>query len=150
MPWRSPRPAYRASTWRSGTVRTAGRDPPPPDVRRALLTQKCYAEGLRALYMFTASYQDPVIAQHVSGADAALAARVSDLLLPVVKGVGSERAYQCLAESLQTLGGSGFLEDYPLEQYVRDAKIDSLYEGTTASRRRTSFSARSFATRAWP
>jgi Acetyl-CoA dehydrogenase C-terminal like/Acyl-CoA dehydrogenase, C-terminal domain len=49
-----------------------------------------------------------------------------------VKGVGSERAYQCLTESLQTLGGSGFLQDYPIEQYIRDAKIDSLYEGTTA------------------
>ena len=44
----------------------------------------------------------------------------------------SERAYEILTESLQTLGGSGFLMDYPLEQYIRDAKIDSLYEGTTA------------------
>uniref|UniRef100_UPI00245600A8 acyl-CoA dehydrogenase C-terminal domain-containing protein n=1 Tax=Nocardia asiatica TaxID=209252 RepID=UPI00245600A8 len=42
------------------------------------------------------------------------------------------RAYQYLTESLQTLGGSGFLQDYPIEQYIRDAKIDSLYEGTTA------------------
>ena len=68
----------------------------------------------------------------MSGADAELAERVNDLLLPIVKGVGSERAYQCLTESLQTLGGSGFLQDYPIEQYIRDAKIDSLYEGTTA------------------
>jgi hypothetical protein len=58
--------------------------------------------------------------------------RVNDLLLPVVKGVGSERAYEMLSLSLQTLGGSGFLQDYPIEQYIRDAKIDSLYEGTTA------------------
>ena len=68
----------------------------------------------------------------MSGADAELAERVNDLLLPIVKGVGSERAYQCLTESLQTFGGSGFLQDYPIEQYIRDAKIDSLYEGTTA------------------
>jgi hypothetical protein len=61
-----------------------------------------------------------------------MAHRVNDLLLPVVKGVGSERAYEILTESLQTLGGSGFLTDYPIEQYIRDAKIDSLYEGTTA------------------
>ena len=61
-----------------------------------------------------------------------MAHRVDDLLLPVVKGVGSERAYEILTESLQTLGGSGFLQDYPIEQYIRDAKIDSLYEGTTA------------------
>ncbi|MHA3024459.1 acyl-CoA dehydrogenase [Mycobacterium sp. BMJ-28] len=103
-----------------------------PDVRRALLTQKSYAEGLRALYLFTAAHQDPAAASIVSGADEAMAERVNDLLLPIVKGVGSERAYQCLTESLQTFGGSGFLQDYPIEQYIRDAKIDSLYEGTTA------------------
>ena len=61
-----------------------------------------------------------------------LAAAVNDLLLPIVKGVGSERASEMLVLSLQTLGGSGYLQDYPVEQYVRDAKIDSLYEGTTA------------------
>ena len=49
----------------------------------------------------------------------------------MVKGVGSERSYEMLTLSLQTLGGSGFLQDYPIEQYIRDAKIDSLYEGTT-------------------
>ena len=49
----------------------------------------------------------------------------------MVKGVGSERSYELLTLSLQTLGGSGFLQDYPIEQYIRDAKIDSLYEGTT-------------------
>jgi alkylation response protein AidB-like acyl-CoA dehydrogenase len=103
-----------------------------PDVRRALMTQKSYAEGLRALYLYTAAHQDPAAAAVVSGADPKLAERVNDLLLPIVKGVGSERAYQTLTESLQTFGGSGFLQDYPIEQYIRDAKIDSLYEGTTA------------------
>ncbi|HUB55372.1 MAG TPA: acyl-CoA dehydrogenase [Mycobacterium sp.] len=103
-----------------------------PDVRRALMTQKSYAEGLRALYLYTAAHQDPAAAAVVSGADPELAERVNDFLLPIVKGVGSERAYQTLTESLQTFGGSGFLQDYPIEQYIRDAKIDSLYEGTTA------------------
>jgi alkylation response protein AidB-like acyl-CoA dehydrogenase len=103
-----------------------------PDVRRALMTQKSYAEGLRALYLYTAAHQDAAAAAIVSGADPELAERVNDLLLPIVKGVGSERAYQTLTESLQTFGGSGFLQDYPIEQYIRDAKIDSLYEGTTA------------------
>ncbi|HXO80510.1 MAG TPA: acyl-CoA dehydrogenase, partial [Mycobacterium sp.] len=103
-----------------------------PDVRRALMMQKSYAEGLRALYLFTAAHQDAAAAAIVSGADPELAERVNDLLLPIVKGVGSERAYQTLTESLQTFGGSGFLQDYPIEQYIRDAKIDSLYEGTTA------------------
>ncbi len=103
-----------------------------PDVRRSLMTQKAYAEGLRAVYLYTAAHQNDDVAAHVSGADPDIAFRVNDLLLPIVKGVGSERAYQYLTDSLQTLGGSGFLQDYPLEQYIRDAKIDSLYEGTTA------------------
>ncbi|UUO01806.1 acyl-CoA dehydrogenase [Mycolicibacterium novocastrense] len=103
-----------------------------PDVRRSLMTQKAYAEGLRALYLYTATYQDAPVAKAVHEVDAELAARVNDLLLPIVKGVGSEQAYAKLTESLQTLGGSGFLQDYPIEQYIRDAKIDSLYEGTTA------------------
>ncbi|WP_040870577.1 acyl-CoA dehydrogenase [Nocardia exalbida] len=103
-----------------------------PDVRRSLAMQKAYAEGLRAVYLYTAAHQNADVAQLVSGADPDLAHRVNDLLLPIVKGVGSERAYQYLTESLQTLGGSGYLQDYPIEQYIRDAKIDSLYEGTTA------------------
>jgi alkylation response protein AidB-like acyl-CoA dehydrogenase len=103
-----------------------------PDVRRSLMTQKAYAEGLRALYLYAAAHQDDAVAQHVSSADHEMAHRVDDLLLPIVKGVSSERAYEILTESLQTLGGSGFLQDYPLEQYIRDSKIDSLYEGTTA------------------
>ena len=108
-----------------------------PDVRRSLLTQKAYAEGMRALYLYTASLQDQVIDAEARGGsdsdEARLASRVNDLLLPIVKGYGSERAYAILsAESLQTLGGSGYLQDYPIEQYIRDAKIDTLYEGTTA------------------
>ena len=103
-----------------------------PDVRRSLMTQKAYAEGLRALYLYTATYQDAAVAKAVHGVDPELAVKVNDLLLPIVKGVGSEQAYAKLTESLQTFGGSGFLQDYPIEQYIRDAKIDSLYEGTTA------------------
>ncbi|WP_345434094.1 acyl-CoA dehydrogenase [Actinoallomurus vinaceus] len=103
-----------------------------PDVRRLLMLQKAYAEGMRALVLFTASYQDKVQLAEAAGEPDTLAERVNDLLLPVVKGVGSERAYEVLTQSLQTLGGSGFLQDYPIEQYIRDAKIDSLYEGTTA------------------
>ncbi|MEU1208975.1 acyl-CoA dehydrogenase [Nocardia sp. NPDC005825] len=103
-----------------------------PDVRRSLAMQKAYAEGLRAVYLYTAAHQNADVAELVSGADKDTAFRVNDLLLPIVKGVGSERAYQYLTDSLQTFGGSGFLQDYPIEQYIRDAKIDSLYEGTTA------------------
>ena len=115
-----------------------------PDVRRSLMLQKAYAEGLRALVIYTATQQDIVDMHQQSsrsdgsedfekGSPAAMASRVNDLLLPIVKGVGSERAWVLLGtESLQTFGGSGFLQDYPIEQYVRDAKIDTLYEGTTA------------------
>ena len=103
-----------------------------PDVRRSLLLQKSYAEGLRALVLYTASQQDAVQLAAARGAQDERAVALNDLLLPVVKGVGSERAYEQLAQSLQTLGGSGYLQDYPIEQYIRDAKIDSLYEGTTA------------------
>jgi hypothetical protein len=103
-----------------------------PDVRRMLMLQKAYAEGMRALVLYTATYQDAAQAAEASGQADEMSARINDLLLPVVKGVGSERSYELLTLSLQTLGGSGFLQDYPIEQYIRDAKIDSLYEGTTA------------------
>jgi len=112
-----------------------------PDVRRSLMLQKSYAEGLRALVIFAATFQDVVDLETEGipsvhpekGSPADVASRMSDLLLPIVKGLGSERAWVLLGtESLQTFGGSGFLQEYPLEQYVRDAKIDTLYEGTTA------------------
>jgi len=104
-----------------------------PDVRRSLMTQKAYAEGMRALVHLTASYQDAVQIAEFEGRKDEQAEKINDLLLPIVKGFGSERAYALLgAESLQTLGGSGFLQEYPIEQYIRDSKIDTLYEGTTA------------------
>jgi alkylation response protein AidB-like acyl-CoA dehydrogenase len=104
-----------------------------PDVRRSLMTQKSYAEAMRALVLYTASWQDKVIIAKAAGEHDKLAEAVNDLLLPIVKGYGSERSWVLLGtESLQTFGGSGFLQEYPIEQYVRDAKIDTLYEGTTA------------------
>jgi alkylation response protein AidB-like acyl-CoA dehydrogenase len=103
-----------------------------PDVRRSLMLQKAYVEGMRALVLYTASQQDALQVAWAAGGTDETAAALNDLLLPVVKGVGSERGYEQLAQSLQTLGGSGYLQDYPIEQYIRDAKIDSLYEGTTA------------------
>ncbi len=105
-----------------------------PDVRRSLMLQKSYAEGMRALIAFTAYWQDMVEMGEAGteGVDLDAALRMNDLLLPIVKGVGSERSYEMLAVSLQTYGGSGYLQDYPIEQYLRDAKIDTLYEGTTA------------------
>ena len=104
-----------------------------PDVRRSLMTQKSFAEAMRSLVLYTASWQDRVMVAEHAGEKDELAMAVNDLLLPIVKGYGSERSWVLLGtESLQTFGGSGFLQDYPIEQYVRDAKIDTLYEGTTA------------------
>jgi alkylation response protein AidB-like acyl-CoA dehydrogenase len=104
-----------------------------PDVRRSLMLQKSYAEGMRALALFTATQQDAVMAATAQGEQDDEAVRLNDLLLPIVKGFGSEKSYELLgSQSLQTFGGSGFLQDYPIEQYIRDAKIDTLYEGTTA------------------
>ena len=104
-----------------------------PDVRRSLMVQKAYSEGMRALVLYTASIQDAVALAKAEGRDAEDFEKLNDLLLPIVKGFGSEKSWTLLGtESLQTFGGSGFTQDWPLEQYVRDAKIDTLYEGTTA------------------
>jgi alkylation response protein AidB-like acyl-CoA dehydrogenase len=103
-----------------------------PDVRRSLMLNKAYAEGLRALVLYTASWQDKIMIGRTAGTDISVAEAINDLLLPVVKGAGSERSYDQLAQALQVFGGSGYLQDYPIEQYIRDAKIDTLYEGTTA------------------
>ncbi len=103
-----------------------------PDVRRMLLMQKSHAEGMRALISFTASLQDQVelLGGH-QAPEAAEANALNDLMLPLVKGYCSEKAYELLHLSLQSYGGSGYLQDYPAEQYIRDQKIDTLYEGTT-------------------
>ncbi len=108
-----------------------------PDVRRSLMVQKSFSEAMRALVLYTATWQDKIqLAEHAGEGESdanRLSSAVNDLLLPIVKGYGSERSWVLLGtESLQTLGGAGFLQEYPIEQYVRDAKIDTLYEGTTA------------------
>jgi len=106
-----------------------------PDVRRSLMVQKAYSEGMRALILYTASIQDEIELARAVGDSEKLETmeKLNDLLLPVVKGFGSEKSWTLLGtESLQTFGGAGFTRDWPLEQYVRDAKIDTLYEGTTA------------------
>ena len=109
-----------------------------PDVRRNLMTQKAHVEGMRALVLYTASIQDQIKALEdaedtASRSDQALTAlrARNDFLLPLVKGYGSEKSYALLADALQVFGGSGYTRDYPMEQYIRDAKIDTLYEGTT-------------------
>ena len=106
-----------------------------PDVRRSLMVQKSYSEGMRALVLYTASIQDEIeLAIKAGDTDRTKDMEaLNDLMLPIVKGYGSEKSWTLLGtESLQTFGGAGFTRDWPIEQYVRDAKIDTLYEDTTA------------------
>lgn len=98
-----------------------------PNVRRLLMEQKAHVEGMRALIFYAGWVQDQ--AQRFPDDDAW--ERRNDLLLPLIKGYSSEKAFELLAQSLQVFGGSGFTMDYPMEQYIRDAKIDTIYEGTT-------------------
>ncbi|HEX6302391.1 MAG TPA: acyl-CoA dehydrogenase [Acidimicrobiia bacterium] len=98
-----------------------------PDVRRMLLDQKAHAEGLRALWLYTASLEDRIL---LEPENRDLVAR-KNLLVPLIKGYGSEKSYELLAQSMQVLGGSGYMRDYPFEQYLRDVKIDTIWEGTT-------------------
>ena len=103
-----------------------------PDVKRMLMLQKAFAEGLRAVVMWTASIQDQVMVRGGHGhPEARMLDALNDLMLPLIKGYGSEKVYELLSVSLQCFGGSGYCQDYPIEQYIRDQKIDSLYEGTT-------------------
>jgi hypothetical protein len=102
------------------------------DVRRMLMLQKSHAEGMRALALFTAHIQDQVALLGGHGAkEAARLDALNDLLLPLVKGYNSEKAQELLSLSLQCYGGSGYVMDFPVEQYMRDQRIDTLYEGTT-------------------
>ncbi|WP_266180951.1 acyl-CoA dehydrogenase C-terminal domain-containing protein [Dyella humicola] len=101
-----------------------------PDVRRMLLTQRAIAEGSRALLLYT-SLQTDVEAR---GADEATRKQASDLvafLIPIAKGVVTELAQESTKEALQVYGGHGYIAENGVEQFVRDARIITLYEGTT-------------------
>ncbi len=101
-----------------------------PDVRRMLLDMKARVEGIRALVVKLSLHLDK--ANAATGDDAANTYHQGqvDLLVPLVKAYGSDQAFQVCATAIQTLGGAGYLKDHPIEQYARDAKIFSIYEGT--------------------
>jgi alkylation response protein AidB-like acyl-CoA dehydrogenase len=105
-----------------------------PDVRRMLLDMKARVEGIRALAVKLARHQDEVRALMSGGAhDEKLAAYHQgqvDLLVPLVKAYGSDQGFRVCEMAIQTYGGAGYTRDYPVEQYCRDAKIFSIYEGT--------------------
>jgi hypothetical protein len=101
------------------------------DVRRMLLDMKSRVEGIRALVIKLTTHQDAAIA--LAGKDDAKVAYHQgqvDLLVPLVKAYGSDQGFKICETAIQTYGGAGYTRDYPVEQYCRDAKIFSIYEGT--------------------
>ncbi|HEY1552970.1 MAG TPA: acyl-CoA dehydrogenase [Kofleriaceae bacterium] len=104
-----------------------------PDVRRMLLDMKSKVEGLRALTVKLTMHIDRHNAITKTGGDATAAEYHQgqvDLLVPLLKAYGSDQAFQICATAIQVYGGAGFLRDWPVEQYCRDSKIFSIYEGT--------------------
>jgi alkylation response protein AidB-like acyl-CoA dehydrogenase len=104
-----------------------------PDVRRMLLDMKARVEGLRALAVKLTMHIDHARAIERTGGDKALAEYHEgqvDLLVPLIKAYGSDQAFQICATAIQVYGGAGYLNDWPVEQYCRDSKIFSIYEGT--------------------
>jgi alkylation response protein AidB-like acyl-CoA dehydrogenase len=103
------------------------------DVRRMLLDMKSRVEGIRALAVKLARHQDSVdTLTHTGGDDKEIAYHQGqvDLLVPLVKAYGSDQGFRVCETAIQTYGGAGYTRDYPVEQYCRDAKIFSIYEGT--------------------
>jgi hypothetical protein len=100
-----------------------------PDVRRMLITQKAYVEGMRALLAYT-GYQDDVAGTETDEARRDRAQNRVDFLVPVCKAYCSDMGFKVTELALQTYGGYGYICDYPIEQYLRDSKISSIYEGT--------------------
>ena len=100
-----------------------------PDVRRMLLRQKVMIEGCRALAYFTGLHLD-VAHDHEDAEVRQQADDLVQLLTPVVKAFLTDEGHNCSNEGLQVLGGSGFTEDWGIEQLVRDCRITRIYEGT--------------------
>jgi len=101
-----------------------------PDVRRMLLTQKAFAEGERVLALYAYLQED--IAKHSTDAtERERAAALVSFLTPIVKGLLTETGIECIYHALQVFGGHGFIVENGMEQFARDARITTLYEGTT-------------------
>ncbi|MCP4577988.1 MAG: acyl-CoA dehydrogenase, partial [Deltaproteobacteria bacterium] len=100
-----------------------------PDVRRMLMWMKAHVDGLRSFTYFVSRCFD--IAQSSDNAEErAKAAEFTDLLTPLVKACGSQRGYEVCSMAMLVYGGYGYTKEYPMEQYVRDCRIASIYEGT--------------------
>jgi len=101
-----------------------------PDVRRMLLTQRAFVEASRALLYYTALQTD-IEARGASEDARKAAGELVAFLIPIAKGVVTELAQECTKEALQVYGGHGYIGENGMEQFVRDARIITLYEGTT-------------------
>jgi alkylation response protein AidB-like acyl-CoA dehydrogenase len=102
-----------------------------PDVRRMLLSMKAETEAMRALAYVAAAAMD-VGHRHTDATARAAAQAMADLLVPVVKGWSTETALGVTSTGIQVHGGMGFIEETGAAQYARDARILTIYEGTTA------------------
>lgn len=100
-----------------------------PDVRRMLLRQKATIEGSRALAYFTAMQLD-IAYKAESAEEREQADDMVQLLTPIVKAFMTDEGFFCANEALQLMGGAGFTQDWPVEQFVRDSRITRIYEGT--------------------
>jgi alkylation response protein AidB-like acyl-CoA dehydrogenase len=101
-----------------------------PDIRRMLLTQKAFAEGCRVLALYAYTQED--IAKHSGEAEERERAdAIVSFLTPIVKGMLTETAIECTYNALQIFGGHGYIVEHGMEQFARDARITTLYEGTT-------------------
>ena len=100
-----------------------------PDVRRMLLTQRAYAEGARAFTYWIALQIDKELSS-TDEAERAEAADLVALLTPIIKAFITDNAFECTNHGVQVYGGHGFITEWGMEQYVRDARITQIYEGT--------------------
>jgi len=101
-----------------------------PDIRRMLLTQKAFAEGGRLLALYAYTHED--IAKHSpDAAERERAEAIVSFLTPIVKALLTESANECTYHALQIFGGHGYIVEHGMEQFARDARITTLYEGTT-------------------
>ena len=101
-----------------------------PDVKRMLLTMKSQVEAMRALALYAAFHLD-LAAEHADAAQRALNQARGDLLIPVVKGWSTENGIELASLGIQVHGGMGFIEETGAAQAYRDARITTIYEGTT-------------------
>ena len=100
-----------------------------PDVRRMLLTARAYAEGGRALCVHTALLIDQELHRPDEDVRKAAADEVA-LLTPIVKAFITDNGWKATSECLQVFGGHGYIAEWGMEQYVRDSRINMIYEGT--------------------